>query len=928
MAIQSILLLKGKSTYDSTLRFLNEMHREWEAMGIEVTELNSYNELQYRRVRQEILEGKKHFDAVFSLNGMMLENGLIQNLLRGQQNGQLPLYCTMLMDHPMYHHERLCERSSRLLVLSPDQRHVEYLDRCYPHIWAEAFLPHGGCEARKLRPWREREILLSFVGSYFHAEKRREGFRELGQNTEAVLNALAEYLIHNTGATIEEALSVILESQGITPSPKDFAVTLFHLRQADSYVRAYFRERVIRQLLEAGIPVDVYGKGWDQFSCDHKEYLHIHPPCDFMKSLEITANSKFSLNIMPWFKAGSHDRVFTAMGCGTIPVSDRSEYLDSLEGDGGLVLYSLGELDRLPEKLHYLMEHEEEAEQIAVRAREVFLEKHTWAHRAREVIQYLEELLTDSEAGLQQGEDLLKYLDQLSSQKTMQDIRKWGAQAWGYWEELRERLEKQPPQVRLRICQELFRQSGQMEDIFARICIQDCLYQVLGSAEYTNAYLELIRQSPELSVDTKYYLYWQVNHTLFSRQKSEDKDEETSYLFRTLYRQMYQALSQRQEEAMRIPVGERDGDVVVVTTGQLQNLLHAPTKTALDRCHTLMEHHHKKVFLIDTAEVCSQSEAPLLLNYVVSEHYFPKNTWNEIEYMGSRIPVYTMDREEPLAQRLEWLRNLVEEKKPLFLLNIGGNSLITDCCNSLVPELSVATVFSSLATTEGDFQMIGHPLTQRERLWLHRFGQSEEQVVEGTFTFSLVEKTHTYTREKMRLPEGRFVIAMIGARLTGEVKREFIESLLPYTRLGAWFVFMGRMDQYREFCRTIPGFKENSTYLGTVRDVLAVLELCDLYINPPRQGGGSSVVEAMYMGLPALSYNYGDVFVNAGPDFCVETQEEMLEVLERYMTDKEFYQERSDMARERAAVLMDSKRSFGEALEEFYHRAGIPARRL
>lgn len=921
MELKSILILKGKSTYDSTIRFLNEMHQEWEKMGLDVAELSIYNELQYRKIRQEILSGRQ-FDVVLSFNGMMLENELMQNLLQNSK----PVYCTMLMDHPMHHHDRLISSYSKIFVLSPDYRHVEYLEKYYPNIWAEAFLPHGGCEAKNIRPYRDREILISFIGSYFDSQKKKREYASLGKNVQVVLDILSKYMIGHTEVTIEMALEGLLKSNHIKLQPTEFAAYLSQLKMADSYIRGYYREKVIQKLLDSKIPVDVYGKGWEEFQCSNKEYLHIHPPCDFKKSLEITANSKFSLNVMPWFKAGSHDRVFTAMACGAVSLSDTSEYLEELELDNGIVLYDLNQIDKLPDIIHYYMEHEEEAEKIAALGRENFCQKHTWGHRAREVILYLTELsqLEEEKNELDRilclGREVIAYLNHLSQKGGVVHLKK----GYQIWLDIEKRMKEIAPEEEKNIYIQLFEESESMLDIYGRLCIQDLLYQKIGKGIYTDWYLNNIRNLLRGSVDTQYFLYWQMRTSLFSRQEKEDCSTDTGELFRCLYREMYQKLQAKLETMQEISLEERDNTLVIVTTGQMRGLLHAPTKTALDRCYTLITKWHKQVLLIDTTEVCTQEGMIPLFYSSVAGHYYLKEMWNELEYKGVRIPVYQMEEKLSLKERCRKLRDIILEKKPLFLLNIGGNSLVTDICSAIVPEFSVATVFSDLSNTEGQYQMIGHSLTEREKEFLKRFGQSEEQVVEGLFTFSLVEKTHDYTRKELGFPEGRFLIAMIGGRLTGEVKQDFMESLLPYVKMGAYFVFMGKMDQYEEFAEIMPEFGENSSYLGIVKDVLAVLDVCDIYINPKRRGGGSSAVEAMYMGVPVLSYNHGDVFVNAGQEFCVETEEEFFNTLERYMTDAVFYQEQSDKARARAAVLMDSHHGFGEALEEFYCRAGIP----
>ncbi|MDR1059864.1 MAG: flavodoxin, partial [Clostridiales bacterium] len=96
------------------------------------------------------------------------------------------------------------------------------------------------------------------------------------------------------------------------------------------------------------------------------------------------------------------------------------------------------------------------------------------------------------------------------------------------------------------------------------------------------------------------------------------------------------------------------------------------------------------------------------------------------------------------------------------------------------------------------------------------------------------------------------------------------------------------------------------------QDMLAVCEVCDLYVNPLRAGGGSSVAEAMFKGLPAVTLAHGDVAVGAGPDFCVESYEAMRAQIARYAADRGFYAEMSQKAKSRAAEIMDTDSALAE----------------
>lgn len=53
------------------------------------------------------------------------------------------------------------------------------------------------------------------------------------------------------------------------------------------------------------------------------------------------ADAKVSLNVMPWFKDGAHDRVFNSILNGAVCVTDPSRYLEEElhEGEGVAMLH-------------------------------------------------------------------------------------------------------------------------------------------------------------------------------------------------------------------------------------------------------------------------------------------------------------------------------------------------------------------------------------------------------------------------------------------------------------------------------------------------------------------------------------------------------------------------------------------------------------
>jgi len=109
--------------------------------------------------------------------------------------------------------------------------------------------------------------------------------------------------------------------------------------------------------------------------------------------LKMLADSRIALNVMPWFKQGAHNRVFNAMLCGTVSLTDSSVYLKEIIKDGQqAVFYELNDWDGLSERVEYLLSHVSEAEEIAVSGYQFAAAHHRWANRGEAIDHYLQNI--------------------------------------------------------------------------------------------------------------------------------------------------------------------------------------------------------------------------------------------------------------------------------------------------------------------------------------------------------------------------------------------------------------------------------------------------------------------------------------------------------------------------------------------------------
>lgn len=433
--------------------------------------------------------------------------------------------------------------------------------------------------------------------------------------------------------------------------------------------------------------------------------------------------------------------------------------------------------------------------------------------------------------------------------------------------------------------------------------------------------LETILKVQDWREETLYFMYWQIATRFMIWPECESINGKAALW--KLFRRTCSKYATNVNSLKWIEEKERNKDFVVVIMAQYLDPTHGPSKTALDRCKALMKAMHKEVLLINTAEALSVVGNTIPWAYVYNPIYAEELRNEEwIEWKGEKIPFVQCDNNMPNIDVLNFLIQEIVRMKPQFVVEIGTGSILANLVSKCLPVLSVVTGFSRLAVTETQYQVSALRISDKERWILGQVGKEESHVIPTTFTFGLKEQQETLTREELGLPENMFLAAVIGMRLDWEIDDEFMQMLKNIHNSEVGIVFIGNFPKFESFLSKYPELKDQMYYLGERKDVLAILEVCELFLNPIRLGGGTSAAEALCKGLPAVSTSYGDVGATVGEDFWVEDYAEMAEIVNRYRQDKEFYRKQSELAKRRAENLLDTDGEFVKVIKEFGNRMG------
>ena len=118
----------------------------------------------------------------------------------------------------------------------------------------------------------------------------------------------------------------------------------------------------------------------------------VHPPVMFKEGLEILKRSKIILNSTPYFRDGSHERVFYGLASGCVAFTGESRYLHEQFDDGqGILFYQSMNRGDVNTRIDELLAHEKTREEMAAEGQQIVMQKHTWDQRVEDLVNFFYE---------------------------------------------------------------------------------------------------------------------------------------------------------------------------------------------------------------------------------------------------------------------------------------------------------------------------------------------------------------------------------------------------------------------------------------------------------------------------------------------------------------------------------------------------------
>jgi hypothetical protein len=457
------------------------------------------------------------------------------------------------------------------------------------------------------------------------------------------------------------------------------------------------------------------------------------------------------------------------------------------------------------------------------------------------------------------------------------------------------------------------------DNIILRIFYLSYLLSVTGRGNYLLDLLSL-GTGTQLTVAQKYDLYLQLLPILFIKHDLVSKDVKVG--MHNLYRQIYMEYEQRiiTADCRWIPLKERNRDFIIVMTNQFLGIGHGPSRMTMEYCCNLKEKFGKDVYIINTAE--THRKPCSLLFFSPFEYTYKDLTEKEyeIQYRGLPFPFYQYSNTMPDEQNFADLMEFLNSRKPEMIINIGGPNITADLCSHIVP---VATLPCSadFPATAGTFHILLRALTAEDEEYLIACGIDKERVIESRSTYCFQLPKIRCSRKELGIPETLVVLVVVGHRLDMEITEEYAEQLneLLQRNEQVFITFIGNFTKHTEFCARYPGFAARTNFLGFRSDLGAVYECCDAFLNPPRMGGGTSAAEALFMGLPVITFPFGDIAEVAGNRYHIQSLAEVDAFIARWSKEETFRLREKQAAQQRAAEITDMEGCLQKMLDDLYN---------
>lgn len=384
--IKKIAIFTSNNYYDSKKHFSTHLKDSLEKLGAEVLLIDfSINPLN-----EEIFFQIKAFDADLTLSF---------NSQDSDQKGKYlwdylkTPHLSMLLDPSLFYQQYV--DLDYCLISCVDKFDVEWFKK---RNTSSYFIPHAIEKSLKFSPNTPREADIVFIGSVYDPEAALETLRK---NFSPELLEVTLRTLERTQKEKDSPYTYVLEEElknkniSLEKGPlKDLAY------QIDLYLRGAERLDLIRSIHShevhifggTGFQEPQEGRSWQELLKGKKNII-FHNATSYTDSLQVLKHSKISLNSAPFFKNGTHERIFASLMAGALPITNNNIWVEENFTDGvDILTFDRNHFEEVDSKISKYLNDENLRCDVVKAGQKKVLQHHTWDNRAQDILNLMDDL--------------------------------------------------------------------------------------------------------------------------------------------------------------------------------------------------------------------------------------------------------------------------------------------------------------------------------------------------------------------------------------------------------------------------------------------------------------------------------------------------------------------------------------------------------
>ncbi len=268
----------------------------------------------------------------------------------------------------------------RLYAAVPDRNHPEQIALLHPQLQLAGTLftpPAVRPQNDFSRPWAERDIGLLYVGSLAPGALHRLWH---SLPNAKFCDAVADAALARPDVPLHRVALEVTAALGAVCTPADMSLLL---REVEFFLRARLRHDLVLAVAAAGLPLHLFGSGWDGVALPATVLRH--PPTDYAGMLAVAGRARIALDASTYL-GGANDRIFHYALNGAPCFTNAGGWLQQeFSPDEGFHCYRMDALADLIAELADLQAQPQLLREQGERARALSLGGHTWRHRVETI---------------------------------------------------------------------------------------------------------------------------------------------------------------------------------------------------------------------------------------------------------------------------------------------------------------------------------------------------------------------------------------------------------------------------------------------------------------------------------------------------------------------------------------------------------------